>query len=117
MAGTNDIFHPRYRLEDALFDYREMLDAAEGAADRCIVTLPPKTRNASTAKTIAELNANITPLIRKSKCHIIDLNPIFAPDGILLEQYTTDGVHMSSKAYEEWANQLNKLSTVETAHQ
>jgi len=60
-------------------------------------------------KSIAELNANIKPLIQKSKCRIIDLNPFLAPNGTLLDQYTTDGVHLSPNAYAEWAKQLKAV--------
>jgi len=109
MAGTNDVFHPRYQLEETLLDYKEMLDAAQDAADICIVTLPPLTKNTSASKSIAELNANIKPLIQKSKCRIIDLNPFLAPNGILLDRYTTDGVHLSRNAYDEWAKQLKTI--------
>lgn len=109
MAGTNDVFHPRYRLDETLLDFKEMLDAAQDVSDSCIVTLPPLTRIPSASESIAELNSQIKPLIQNSKCRIIDLNPFLAPNGILLDQYTTDGVHLSPKAYDEWARQLKAV--------
>jgi lysophospholipase L1-like esterase len=109
MAGTNDVFHPRYRLDETLLDFKEMLDAAQDVSDSCIVTLPPLTRIPSASESIAELNSRIKPLIQNSKCRIIDLNPFLAPNGILLDQYTTDGVHLSPKAYDEWARQLKAV--------
>jgi hypothetical protein len=54
MAGTNDIFHPRYRLQDVLLDYKEMLKTAEDAAERCIVTLPTKTKGTRSGGEMAQ---------------------------------------------------------------
>lgn len=117
MAGTNDIFHPRYRLQDVLLDYRDMLEVAEDAADRCIVTLPTKTKDISKAKAIAKLNSNLKALIQNSKCQVLDLNPVLAPNGMLLEEYTTDGVHLSQRAYKEWAKQLKRALSKVAAKQ
>ena len=59
---------------------------------------------------INDVNKILVEMLKRRKAFVIDLNPIISRHGVLLEQFTTDGVHFSYLAYRVWANEI--LSTV-----
>lgn len=58
-------------------------------------------RNGNRGK-IESLNQELRQLANELDVYVIDLNNVIAPEGILLERYTTDGIHLSGEAYEVW---------------
>lgn len=113
MGGTNDLFDSRYDLEFTVASYDAMLSEIQAAnvqcIVQCIVTLVPYHATTERRQRIDELNARITQLAHKRGCRVVDLNPLLAPHGTLLPQYTTDGTHFSREAYRVWTELRNNL--------
>lgn len=101
-AGTNDILSPG-EVDLARFeaDYAEMLDKALATGAVVVVTEIPLTANPSHNSEIWRANAVIRALAAARNIRVVACNDLLAPEGILLGQYTTDGVHLSDAAYEE----------------
>lgn len=114
MGGTNDIFDPRYDIDYTIASYNDLLAEIHAAKIQCVVTLVPYQAADSKRTQIDELNQRVSAIADNYRCQIIDLNPLLAPDGKLLPQYTTDGTHFTDAAYSVWGSQL-KLAMRERA--
>lgn len=108
MGGTNDLFDPRYNADYTIAAYDEMLTDIQAAGVSCIVTLVPYQNSELKRLQIDELNQRIAAIATKHECAVIDLNPLLAPEGILMSEYTTDGTHFSDAAYFIWGSQIER---------
>jgi hypothetical protein len=107
LAGTNDILGRRpFDLKQFELDYSSLLDRASGLKADIYVTLIPFTARAEANKMIPSANQTILRLASSRGVPTVDLNPTIAPDGILLPEYTVDGVHFSDGAYKIWRTAL-----------
>src|SRR5271155_2279032 len=52
---------------------------------------------------VGELDAGLRDLCARERCTFIDLNKQMAPDGRLRQDFTWDGLHLRSTAYQTWA--------------
>lgn len=48
---------------------------------------------------VASLNRGLRNVLPENGCLVLDLNPDLAPKGVLLERFTTYGVHLSRDAW------------------
>lgn len=56
------------------------------------------------------LNKLLTGYAQENGINIIDLNPLLTDkEGLLKDEFTTDGVHLTDKAYKLWGNEIDKL--------
>ena len=51
---------------------------------------------------IKELNDGLKTYCKDYGVKFIDLNSILAPDGLQLDEYSDDGVHVTGAAYLKW---------------
>lgn len=52
---------------------------------------------------IAQLVAGEKAICARLRCTFVDLNAVLAPKGILLAEYSADGVHLTPVGYARWA--------------
>ena len=64
-------------------------------------------------KLINKLNDNLKVLVQKEKLDYINLNISLSQKGLLIDNFTTDGVHLNADGYEAWTKivfeKINKL--------
>lgn len=109
LAGTNDVlgnstFDPKSFEED----YASLLTQAVATKAHLFVTLIPYTANARYTQSIKHANSIILKLAEMHGISTIDLNPHIAPNGILALDYTIDGVHLNSAAYNIWRSLIEE---------
>ena len=57
---------------------------------------------------VSELNRKLETLCATNKtATFVDLNIFLAPDGMLEEHYTLDGIHLNGRGYQEWARAIS----------
>jgi hypothetical protein len=108
-AGVNDVMSLVYDEKAVLSDFLAITKEIAASSSQCLVTLPTKLRDPDKSQSIAALNARLMAVLPAAGCQVVDLNPDLAPDGELLERFTSDGVHLSPKAYRLWADRLKPL--------
>ena len=108
LAGTNDVINDDFDKDNFLQDYKEMLDLFENSSSIPVVTLIPLTQYREINRRIEIANEEIFKLASTKNIKIIDINSVIAPSGSLLEQYTTDGIHLSEEAYAVYSQALKK---------
>ena len=107
LAGTNDIIGRRYfDLEQFEQDYISLLERALETGSEIFITQIPYTAKEGNIQTISDANKVIRRLAEARNLTTIDLNSEIAPDGILLPEFTTDGVHLSESAYSIWREKI-----------
>lgn len=52
---------------------------------------------------IAQLVAGEKAICARLRCTFVDLNAVLAPKGVLLAEYSADGVHLTPAGYARWA--------------
>lgn len=109
LAGTNDLLDGKPDRTRMLGDYQAMLTALKQAHAQPVVTLTPQTAAGDHVNEINAFNAALTQLCATQGVPVVDLNPIIAPDGKLLPQYTIDGVHFSEATYQIWTKKLKSV--------
>ena len=57
---------------------------------------------------IAICNEIVRKIAEQKRCVYVDLYSLYAVDGIMPEKLTRDGVHLFPKAYDRWANEIQK---------
>lgn len=110
MAGTNDIVGRR-GFDAVLFreDYERLINQAQKLEARVVVTLIPYSSKPELNEAISKANRIILELVESRNIPTVDLNPILAPQGLLLPDYTTDGIHLSGPAYSIWRKELDQI--------
>lgn len=107
MAGVNDAFSVNYIPSSTLSSLREIAALITASSARCIFTLPIPPRNRTAAERVTTLNRELRQLLPRHGCEVIDLGKDLAPNGTILNSYTTDGVHLNGEGYRVWADRLN----------
>ena len=51
---------------------------------------------------ITKLNILMKKYAQKNKITYLDLNKVLAPNGVLLDKYSLDGLHLNGQGYKEW---------------
>lgn len=108
-GGTNDLLGPYdFDIGEVLNEFKRILKMFEKTSVTPIVTLVPYTNDININHEIEHLNEAITLLALENDVHTIDLNLNIAPSGLILPEFTTDGIHLSSSAYDIWAMGIKK---------
>ena len=113
MTGVNDIY------ADAPVDviYKNYVAIIDTIRSKKIVPIiqstlfvNPKWKRAEEKNPlIAQLNLLLKEYTRKNDILFIDLNVLLSENGILKEEYTTDGVHLTATAYSKWRELLEPI--------
>lgn len=104
MIGINDM--NSYKSLDKIFeDYVEILKELEKSSSKVIVQSILYTQMKSFNKKVKELNIKLKEYCTKNDLVYIDLNKALSQDESLLNDFTTDGLHLT-KAYIAWAREL-----------
>jgi lysophospholipase L1-like esterase len=109
LAGTNDLFSRDGINQGTLDDYRDMLRNINDAHAKAVVTLVPYQSSDQNTAEITKFNQELQQLCREQNATVVDLNPVIAPAGTLLPQYTIDGIHFSEAAYSIWTAKLRAV--------
>jgi lysophospholipase L1-like esterase len=106
--GVNDILSG-LPADEVAENYLQIIQTLKKMECRIIATLPFFTRYyPDKNKILHSLNVDLTKILFREKVEIIELNKVFAPDGELLMQFSSDGVHLNSDGYQIWINEINK---------
>lgn len=102
MIGINDL-HKGISPDEVISRYRELASSV-GSRVRLVAQSILFNYDSEMNRKIAHVNAAIEDLCRTSaRCEYLDVNAVIAPDGRMLPEMTTDGVHLSAKGYVTWA--------------
>jgi hypothetical protein len=108
MIGVNDLWWGEEQRPEILeVRCARLLDEiARRAPETELIVLsilPMGDRRDERNEAIRDMNARIRALAEARELRYIDLHPLFAgPDGKMLAELTTDGVHLSLDGYEAW---------------
>jgi len=111
LGGTNDVSDPRYDVDSTASEFETILSIIESAEIPCLVTLVPYQSQIDRKQRIDDLNKRIREIAEHHRCEVLDLNPRLAPEGRLLPEYTTDGLHFTPAAYEVWGAEIARKTS------
>lgn len=109
MAGTNDVAAEDYDLRPTMARYRRILETARDCGARVVVTLAPMQRDAARNTRLAELNAAVAGAASELGATVVDINDTIAPGGVLLGEYTVDGVHPTKLWLDVWTESIRDV--------
>lgn len=112
LIGINDICN-EVRVEVFLDNYRRILEKLQSELPNSKIyvqsILPVKADEKQWNKDVVFFNSELMEICKKSNVTYIDLWNHFAnSDGELREEYSYDGIHLSSIGYKCWKEILNK---------
>jgi lysophospholipase L1-like esterase len=110
LAGTNDVITYHLNFHHIVCNYASLL-ANIPKGQLTIITLIPYTSFSNDSNQISALNTVIVKLSGQSSSTnlLLDLNPYISTNGVLLPNFTTDGVHFNDRAYQIWRDEILKL--------
>lgn len=113
MAGINDLYADA-PVDRVFRNYQMIVDSLvrEGITPVIQSTLHvhPRWKRAEVKNLeVAALNVLLKQLARSGGWEYIDINAVLSEDGILKEEFTTDGVHLTPAAYERWRDLLEPV--------
>ncbi len=113
MGGINDIY-AGFTVETIVRNYAAILDSLRNhgilPVAQSTLFASPRWRLAREKNLLVEeLNGIIEQLCRVRGIPYIDLNSRLSADGVLREEYTTDGIHLTAEAYTVWSDLLRAL--------
>jgi lysophospholipase L1-like esterase len=109
LAGTNDLITYHRNFHHIVCNYASLL-ANIPKGQQTIITLIPYTSFSIDSNQISALNTEIVKLSGQSSSNLLlDLNPYISTNGVLLPNFTTDGVHFNDRAYQIWRDEILKL--------
>lgn len=113
LAGTNDSRNKNITVEQTINEYELLLDTFTGHNSQPVITLVPlQSQSFESANVkVKQINQALSQIANERQIALIDLNPVVAPDGYLLAQYSNDGVHFTEAAYQVWRNKINNFLT------
>ena len=111
MIGVNDIM--RGVSEDIVFEnYKKILKFFQDKNIEVVIQATlyiGESRKQNFNPKIEKLNQKLEEFAKSNKIVFINLNPIFAPQKILLKSFTKDDLHLNADAYQLWIETLKKL--------
>jgi lysophospholipase L1-like esterase len=109
MAGANDVSSPGYDEAASARAFSDMVRTIRSYGTRVLVTLPTYGTDPARNALIGALSARIEAEAGRAGANaVIDLNAELAPDGMLLDRYRTDSVHLSEAAYGVWTDRIRE---------
>ena len=105
MIGINDM--NSYKSLDSIFEnYISILNKLLKSSSKIFVQSILYTQMNSFNKKVKELNNKLEKHCLENNTEYIDLNKLLSKDEKLLNEFTTDGLHLNMKAYIVWAREL-----------
>lgn len=106
MAGINDEDQTPAGAATSFADYKTILDTLMQAGVTPVIQLTLYREHEHAPAFIKGLNASLTNYAARRGLYVIDLNPILAPRGSLLPEYSRDGIHLKEAGYQIWAKKI-----------
>lgn len=101
LMGINDLTRQNDSAEVVASEYESVIQSLLSQVDRTIVISTPLTRQPKANPGVLELNHRLQSICAKLGCQYVDVNKVLAPQDILEEEFTFDGVHLSGRGYKE----------------
>lgn len=118
LAGTNNIGSrpgPASKVPDTIAGLRAILDTCREKAPNAKIILmgiTPRNDNIAVMPEINAVNQGLAAMADQKHVYYLDINHHLAsPDGKLFDGMTIDNLHLSTKAYQIWADALKPLLT------
>lgn len=115
MAGTNDL-RQGVRDEVILDNIRQIvtrLRQNHPEAQVVVESILPTRLSAISNDRIRNLNQQIAAIAKEQQAGYLNLNALFADSqGLMRQDLTTDGIHLSSRGYEVWQDALHYAESV-----
>jgi lysophospholipase L1-like esterase len=113
MGGINDLSQDipvdsvfaRYRLLLVRLQAEQVTPVIQST----LFVAPPWKRHAEKNPEIKRLNLLLRSYADSTGIEFLDLNFLLAPEGVMKEQYTHDGVHLTADGYRVWRDALEPL--------
>ena len=116
LAGTNNVGKEpgdEAKVKDVTRGLQAIVDACRKkapAATIVLVAIFPRNDNPAVMPTIARINANLAKMADGRSIRFLDVGARLADaKGTLFEGMTVDGLHLSLKGYEVWAEGLKPI--------
>lgn len=111
--GTNDFARDRSD-EYILGNIRRIVEKIRGFAGGqeifCTSIFPTRRNDVRPNGRITRFNAQLKQLSEDLGCHFFDLHPHFTDEeGMLRQEFTEDGLHLTAAAYDLWSRLLSAL--------
>ena len=105
MGGVNDM---NYSIEvnDIFENYKKIIEAISNEGIKPVVQSTLYTQMIPFNKKVTQLNALLKAYCIKNKIDYIELNSVLSTDSFLNDEFTTDGLHLNSKAYLLWSKEI-----------
>jgi len=117
MIGIND-FDLGYSVDEVFNNYKTIIESLSNSNIHIFIqsTILAGKRKAYLNEQIGRLNTKLYKLSIQSKLYTyIDLNSALAPNGLLNDIYTRDGVHLNAKGYAAWRNIINPFVNIDNS--
>lgn len=109
-AGINDILK-KFSLEKSCDFYKKILKILQTNFDEVILlSVLPIEKHKRVNMKVRKLNKDIEEIALCNNLKFLDIYPLFCDEKLNLKsEYSTDGIHLSSKGYEVLNNEILKL--------
>ena len=105
MAGINNILQNETAY-DVAQKYIILIDSCRTFAETIVCSTLLTAGYTSANDEVVELNTIISQYCNEQHICWIELNALLAPDGILRDEFTYDGLHLTAEAYDVWTREL-----------
>jgi len=103
MGGVNDIAQG-VPVERIFENYKLIVEALREEGITPVIQATLYTRRGNLNPRIQRLNKLLTEYAQKIQVEFLDLNDRFSAKGLLLRQFTFDGIHLRPEAYQQWGS-------------
>lgn len=108
MGGVNDVSW--VRTTDIFENYKKIVQQLKEHDIVPIIQSTLYTTGPGSAlknKNIAGLNRMLKKFAQEESVEYIDVNRVLSKDGQLANEYTSDGIHLTAKGYQVWAQEIS----------
>jgi lysophospholipase L1-like esterase len=107
MAGINDLAQG-YSVKQAFTNYVEIVDTWLKQGIKVVVqsTLFVGDSLQGLNTQVEELNSQLKRYCHEHGVQFLDVNEVLAPNGVLLDDFSCDDLHLNAKAYQQWSSLL-----------
>jgi len=107
MIGINDLLRGK-NTNYVFSNYKKIIMKLKNIGIKPVIqsTLYIRSSTKIINQMVKKLNNLLREYAKKNKIQFIDLNIKLAPNEILLEEYSLDGLHLNGKGYVEWSKIL-----------
>lgn len=107
MAGINDLAQG-YSVDQAFTNYVEIVDTWLKQGIKVVVqsTLFVGESLQGLNTQVEELNSLLKSYCHENRVQFLDVNEVLAPNGVLLDDFSCDDLHLNAKAYQQWSSLL-----------